>query len=145
MPFDLRVTNDAGEEIVPFVARHTLSLERLLFAIAGQHHDKDGLILPPAVAPYSVIVTPVFYADEAQKQAAAQICGAVEDALLDDRDERPGVKFKDADLIGIPNRINIGKKLAKGLVEVVDRATKQVTDVPVAQSVPVIVKSLFHA
>ena len=56
------------------------------------------------------------------------------DALLDDRDERPGVKFKDADLIGIPYRITIGKKLAQGFVEVVERRTKQSVDVPVGEA-----------
>jgi prolyl-tRNA synthetase len=56
------------------------------------------------------------------------------DALFDDRDERPGVKFKDADLIGVPWRVTVGKKIAGGLVEVVERKTKVVTDVPVGEA-----------
>ena len=77
-------------------------------------------------------------ADTAQKQVAEKIyrecLGLGLDALLDDRDERPGVKFKDADLIGVPFRINAGKKLAEGLVELVDRRTKQSIDVPAAEA-----------
>jgi prolyl-tRNA synthetase len=65
------------------------------------------------------------------------------DAVLDDRDERPGVKFKDADLVGIPYRITIGKKLAQGLVEVVERRTKQSADVPLAE-VAQYVQSKIH-
>ena len=119
-----------------WLGRHTLSLQRILFAAAEQHHDADGLILPRSIAPFDAVITPVFYADEAQRLAAAEICAATEKAglevLLDDRDERPGVKFKDADLIGLPYRINIGKKLAQGLVEMLERSTKRVTDVATA-------------
>jgi prolyl-tRNA synthetase len=84
------------------------------------------------------VVTPVNIADAAQKQAAQEIydaCLALGlDALLDDRDERPGVKFKDADLIGIPYRITVGKKLTDGLVELVQRRGKTSSDVPVAEA-----------
>ena len=139
-PFDLGVTNEKGEEIAPSLGRHSLGLEGLLFAAAEQHHDKDGLILPPSIAPFTLVITPVFYAEESQRKAAAEICAAAESTglavLLDDRDERPGVKFKDADLIGIPYRINVGKKLTEGLVELVDRRSRQVSDVPVAACIP---------
>jgi len=80
-----------------------------------------------------VVVTPVNSADEGQRKAAQEIydeCKAAGiDALFDDRDERPGVKFKDADLIGIPYRITIGKKLPQGVVEVVERRGRVSTDV----------------
>ena len=83
-----------------------------------------------------MVVTPANNADAAQAEAARAIyqnCLALGlDALLDDRDERPGVKFKDADLIGIPFRVVIGKKLAGGMVELVERKTRQSTDVAVA-------------
>jgi prolyl-tRNA synthetase len=135
-PFDLSVTSEKGEEIAPSLGRHSLDLKCLLFAAAEQHHDKDGLILPPSIAPFTLVITPVFYTEESQHKAAAEICAAAESTglavLLDDRDERPGVKFKDADLIGIPYRINIGKKLTEGLVELVNRRSKQVSDLPVA-------------
>jgi prolyl-tRNA synthetase len=138
-PFEPRVTDENGDDIVASLGRHTLLLDRLLFAAAEQNQDKDGLILPSSIAPFDVVVTPVFYADESQRRAASDICAATESAglavLLDDRDERPGVKFKDADLIGIPLRINIGKKLGQGLVELVERSSRQVSEVPVAHCI----------
>jgi prolyl-tRNA synthetase len=84
------------------------------------------------------VVTPANNADPAQREAAERIYGECLamglDALLDDRDERPGVKFKDADLIGVPFRITVGKKLSAGMVELVERRTKQSVDVPVADA-----------
>jgi prolyl-tRNA synthetase len=89
--------------------------------------------LPAAIAPFTVVVTPVNIAAADQKKAAEEIyraCLALGlDALLDDRDERPGVKFKDADLIGVPFRITVGKKLAGGMVELVERRGRHSTDV----------------
>lgn len=94
--------------------------------------------LPPAIAPFQVVVTPANYADPAKKEAAERIyreCLALGlDARLDDRDERPGVKFKDADLIGVPFRITVGKKLPGGMVELVERSTKTSADVPVGDA-----------
>jgi prolyl-tRNA synthetase len=85
-----------------------------------------------------VVVTPVNMADAAQKKAAEEIyracLGLGLDVLLDDRDERPGVKFKDADLIGVPFRITVGKKVAGGMVELVERRTKKTLDVPVGEA-----------
>ena len=84
------------------------------------------------------MITPVNSAEAAQREAAEEIYRACQaaglDALLDDRDERPGVKFKDADLIGIPFRIVAGKKLANGMVELVERRGKKSQDVPVAEA-----------
>ena len=118
-----------------------IGIERILCAAIELYprqgrHDR----CPPAIAPFEVVVTPVNIADAAQREAArarsTPSCKAAGlDALLDDRDERPGVKFKDADLIGIPFRITVGKKLAEGMVEVVERRTKTMTDVPVAEVV----------
>jgi len=115
----------------------------ILEASAAQNYDADGLTLPGSIAPFSVIVTPVH---PERLEAAREICqrlsdewrdqlgGGVllDDVLLDDRDARPGVKFKDADLIGIPYRINVGKKFGEGLVEFVVRSPKTSTDTPVA-------------
>jgi prolyl-tRNA synthetase len=104
------------------------------------------MCLPASIAPFTVIVTPVNNADAALREAAEKImaeCAAQGlDALYDDRDERPGVKFKDADLIGIPYRITIGKKLAQGLVELYNRKTRESRDVAIDEAVVELKKAL---
>ena len=115
-----------------------IGIERILASAIELYHDKDGMILPASIAPFQVVVTPANNADQAQREAATAIyreCLALGlDALYDDRDERPGVKFKDADLIGIPWRVVVGKKLGAGLVELVERKTRTATDTPVADA-----------
>jgi prolyl-tRNA synthetase len=107
--------------------------ERILSAAAEQNCDSDGLVLPAAIAPFTVVVTPVHPERLAVANEIYQrLLREGHDAILDDRDARPGVKFKDADLIGFPYRINVGKKLAEGLVEVVERRSRKSTDVPVS-------------
>jgi prolyl-tRNA synthetase len=134
----LKVLNESGEEITVIMGSYGIGIERILCAAIELYADKDGMSMPPSIAPFQVVITPVNYTDAAQRQAANQILSACAaaglDALLDDRDERPGVKFKDADLVGIPYRITIGKKLPQGLVEVVERRTKQSADVPLAEA-----------
>ena len=112
--------------------------ERILSAAVEQNRDSDGIMLPAAIAPFSVIVTPVHPERlEAASEIYQRLLGTGHDALLDDRDARPGVKFKDADLIGIPYRINVGKKLAEGLVELIERRSRKFTDVPAGEiSIP---------
>jgi prolyl-tRNA synthetase len=128
----LRVLNEAGEEVKVIMGSYGIGIERILAAAIELFHDRDGMALPPAIAPFDVVVTPVNFADAAQRSAAEEIyrnCRSLGlDPLLDDRDERPGVKFKDADLIGIPYRVTVGKKLAQGLVEVTERRTKASED-----------------
>jgi prolyl-tRNA synthetase len=110
-----------------------LYLDRVLSTAAELHHDLDGMALPASIAPFDVVITPVSIADEALRAASEELyesCRKMDlDTLFDDRDERPGVKFKDADLTGIPYRITIGKKLAEGMVEVVERHSKKREDV----------------
>jgi prolyl-tRNA synthetase len=131
----LHVTNESGEEIAPIMGSYGIGIERILSAAVELYHDADGIVLPAAVAPFTVVITPVNIKDDAQRQAAEDIYATFKksgvDALLDDRDERPGVKFKDADLIGIPFRITVGKKLPQGIVELVERRPKRSTDVPI--------------
>jgi prolyl-tRNA synthetase len=135
----LHVTNESGEEIAPIMGSYGIGIERILSAAVELYHDADGIVLPAAIAPFTAVVTPVNIKDEAQRQAAADIYATFKkagvDVLLDDRDERPGVKFKDADLIGIPYRITVGKKLPQGIVELVERRPKRSTDVPIANVV----------
>jgi prolyl-tRNA synthetase len=94
--------------------------------------------LPASIAPFELVITPVNFTYADQQEAATKLYAGARalgmDVLLDDRDERPGVKFKDAELIGIPYRITLGKKLAQGLVEVVERRTKQSHDVPIDEA-----------
>ena len=134
----LRVLNEDGQEVTPIMGSYGIGVERILSSAIELYNDKDGMALPVAIAPFTVVVTPVNIADAAQKAAAEemyQTCLALGlDALLDDRDERPGVKFKDADLIGIPYRIVAGKKLGQGIVEVVERRGKISHDVAVADA-----------
>jgi prolyl-tRNA synthetase len=138
----LHVTNESGEEIAPIMGSYGIGIERILSAAVELYHDADGIVLPPAIAPFTVVVMPVNIKDDAQRRAAGEIYEALKkaglDALFDDRDERPGVKFKDADLIGIPYRITVGKKLPQGIVELVERRLKRSTDVAIANIADVV-------
>ena len=101
------------------------------------HHDQNGIVCPVAIAPFHAIVATVKASDSDQREKSerlyAELTAAGLEVLLDDRDERPGVKFKDADLIGIPFRIVLGPRaLAKGCVEFVVRAGGQTSEVPLA-------------
>ncbi len=104
--------------------------ERVLHAAVEQNQDADGMVLPAAIAPFLAIVTPVHPERlAAARQIYQKLAAEGVDVLLDDRDARPGVKFKDADLIGIPYRINVGKKLTEGIVELVERRSRKSSDV----------------
>jgi len=126
------VTSESGEQAAVASGGCEIFLDGVLDSAIGQHHDSDGIALPAAVAPFTVVVTPVSN-DPAQQAAARELYDSLRaaemDVLLDDRDERPGVKFKDADLIGIPYRVTVGKKLAQGLVEIRNRRERTSEDV----------------
>jgi len=134
----LKVLDQDGKEVTVIMGSYGIGVERILCAAIELYHDDSGISMPAAIAPFQVVITPVYYADAAQREAAATLyreCKALGiDALLDDRDERPGVKFKDAELIGIPYRITIGKKLPQGIVEVVTRRSKSAAEVAVADA-----------
>jgi prolyl-tRNA synthetase len=134
----LEVKNAAGEDNPVRVGHFNLWIERILIAAADANRDADGLTLPPAIAPFTVAIVPIDFAVEELRRAAEEIYAAAKmaglDAVLDDRNVRAGVKFN-ADLVGIPYRITIGKKLAQGLVEISERCSKQKTDVPVGEAV----------
>ncbi len=142
----LRVLDEQGKEITPIMGSYGIGIERILTCAIELFHDKDGMTLPAAIAPFSVVITPANYRDALQREAADLLykdCKKLGvDALLDDRDERPGVKFKDADLIGVPYRITVGKKLAEGKVEFVERRTKAAQDVLLHEVIPHLQKAL---
>ena len=110
-----------------------LGIGRTVASAIEQSHDDDGIIWPKAIAPFDCVVTITNMKQEELRDAGERVYHDLQraglDVLLDDREERAGVKFKDADLIGIPYRITIGKKAADGLVELFDRHMKQTEDV----------------
>jgi prolyl-tRNA synthetase len=139
-----RVLDINGKEVTPIMGSYGIGIERILTAAIEQSNDKNGFWLSPSIAPYTVVVTVTNMSDaalaEAGEKLAAELEAAGLDVLLDDRDERAGVKFKDADLVGIPYRINVGKKAAGGQVELVTRATASSEDVALDEVV-VLVKA----
>jgi prolyl-tRNA synthetase len=128
-----RVLDKNGKEVMPIMGCYGIGIERILTAAIEQSNDENGFWLPPTIAPFEVVVAPVNVKDEAVRAAAEDIAKRLEaagfDVILDDRNERPGVKFKDADLVGIPFRITVGNKVTEGTVEVVLRSTREVRDV----------------
>jgi len=122
-----------GKEVKPIMGSYGIGIERILTASIEQSYDANGFWLPPAIAPFDVVVTVTNTTDKALLEAGEKVATELEaagfDVLYDDRDERAGVKFKDADLVGIPFRINVGKKAAEGKVELVTRATASSQDV----------------
>jgi prolyl-tRNA synthetase len=109
----VRYLDDNGKNHIPTMGCYGIGLDRTLASVIEEHHDDDGILWPMSLAPYQVIIIPIKY-DGAVKAAADQLEASLEqtgiEVLLDDREERPGVKFKDADLIGIPYRVVVGDK-----------------------------------
>jgi prolyl-tRNA synthetase len=133
-------TNEQGAEVPLVMGCYGVGVSRLAAAAVEQSYDKDGIIWPVAIAPYQAIVSVPNVADAQQMQAAEKLYTQLNQAgietLLDDRNERAGVKFKDADLIGIPYRIVTGRSLQSGKVEVVSRATRQSQELSLDEVVP---------
>jgi prolyl-tRNA synthetase len=132
-----RVLDRNGKEVMPIMGCYGIGIERILTAAVEQSNDENGFWLPSSIAPFEIVVCPVNVKDEALLKAATDIATRLEaegfDVLLDDRDERPGVKFKDADLVGIPFRVTVGKKVTEGTVEVVRRSTREIQDASIAE------------
>jgi prolyl-tRNA synthetase len=116
-----------------------IGITRTVAAAIEQHHDDAGIVWPAPLAPYGACVVPLSMADTALRETAERISAELEaagvDTLLDDRDERPGVKFKDADLIGLPVRVTVGPRaLARGCVELRRRADTEASEVPITEA-----------
>jgi prolyl-tRNA synthetase len=128
-----------GKEVPIIMGSYGIGVERIITAAIEQNNDADGIVWPKSITPFDVIVTITNIKDEKLRNAGEQLYDDLRHAglevLLDDRDERAGVKFKDADLIGIPYRITIGKKIADDTVELFDRRAKQSDDVKLADVV----------
>jgi prolyl-tRNA synthetase len=127
-----------GQERPIEMGCYGIGITRTVAAAIEQHHDDAGIVWPAPLAPFGAHVIPVNAADATLRETAerigAELEGAGIDTILDDRDERPGVKFKDADLIGVPARVTIGPRaLQKGCVELKARAAKEAQEVPVGE------------
>jgi prolyl-tRNA synthetase len=133
------VLTEEGKPVPIVMGSYGIGVERIITAAIEQHHDSDGIIWPNSLAPFDVIVTVTNTKDERLRETAEKLYKDLQrgglDPLLDDRDERAGVKFKDADLIGIPYRITLGKKVAEGLVELFERKKKTSEDVKLSDVV----------
>jgi prolyl-tRNA synthetase len=129
----VRVLDANGKEVTPIMGCYGIGIERILTAAIEQNNDANGFCLPLSIAPFDVVVTVTNVGDEVLRTAGESVAASLEsagfDVLLDDRDERAGVKFKDADLIGIPFRVTVGKKAAEGKVELVVRSGGPARDV----------------
>jgi prolyl-tRNA synthetase len=128
-----KVLTQEGKEVPIVMGSYGIGVERIMSAAVEQSHDADGIVWPRAIAPFDVIVTVTNVKQkeitDAGERLYADLRAAGLEVLLDDRDERAGVKFKDADLIGVPFRLTVGKKITDGQVELFDRATRQSEDV----------------
>ena len=125
-----------GKEVPLVMGCYGIGVERIMAAAVEQQHDADGIIWPEELAPFDVVVTITNIKQDDLREAGERLYDDLQkaglDVLLDDRDERAGVKFKDADLIGVPYRLTIGKKVAEGMVELFDRRTKTSEDVRIS-------------
>ncbi|HUI27545.1 MAG TPA: proline--tRNA ligase [Candidatus Kryptonia bacterium] len=133
VPMKATYLDTGGQEHPMVMGCYGIGITRTAAAAIEQHHDANGIIWPLAIAPAHVHVVPVNWSDEALRSASESLVTGLEAAgievLLDDRDERPGVKFKDADLIGVPLRITVGaKSLARGCVEFKRRRDEKATE-----------------
>jgi len=138
--FGVSVLGPDGSSITPVMGCYGIGVERAMAAVAEVHHDDAGLAWPVAVAPAEVDVVLLTPKDAAARAAAetlyAELQEAGVDALIDDRDERPGVKYRDAELTGIACRVGVGSRdLADGVVEFASRATGEKERVPAAEAV----------
>jgi prolyl-tRNA synthetase len=131
-----KVLDRNGKEVTLIMGCYGIGIERILTAAIEQSNDENGFWLPPSIAPFEIVVCPTNVKDESLLRAAVDIATRLGtegyDVILDDRDERPGVKFKDADLVGIPFRVTVGKKVTEGTVEVVRRSTREMQDASIA-------------
>jgi prolyl-tRNA synthetase len=138
--------DENGKEQPMVMGSYGIGLDRTMAAIIEQNHDENGIIWPISVAPYHVIIVPVNPTEEVQMKIAedtyAKLQSAGVQVIFDDRNERPGVKFKDADLIGIPIRITVGRKAGEGIVEYKLRKSKEVREITVDEAVTEVEKEL---
>jgi len=135
-----RFLDSDGQEKPFIMGCYGIGVSRVMAAAIEQNHDKDGIVFPLPIAPFQVIILNLGFTDGEITTAAQALYQGLRtkgvDVLLDDRDERPGSKFKDADLLGIPFRVTVGKRFAAdGMVEIRERQNGKVTELPFAEAV----------
>jgi prolyl-tRNA synthetase len=138
VPLGAMYLDERGQQQPVVMGSYGIGPARIAAGAVEQRHDADGIVWPWAIAPFQVHLVPVGAVDSAPGRAAEELYGELRaagfDVLLDDRDERAGVKFKDADLLGVPIRVTVGNLLAKeGLVEVRNRRERTDQRVPRAR------------
>ena len=143
---ECRFTNENGKSEPFWMGCYGIGVSRLAQAAVEQHHDDSGICWPTAIAPFEAIVVVANIQDETQAQLwealYSELQNAGVDVLIDDRKERAGVKFKDADLIGIPWRIVVGRDASEGTVELVCRSSREVQKLPHAEAVTCLIKAV---
>ncbi|MDY5474775.1 MAG: His/Gly/Thr/Pro-type tRNA ligase C-terminal domain-containing protein, partial [Holdemanella porci] len=127
---------DANNQLQPvWMGSYGIGLERCMAAVADQHHDDFGIKWPVEIAPFRLAIVPVSLKDEEQVKIANDLYEFCKehkfDVILDDRNERPGVKFKDMELIGVPYRITVGRGVKEGKLEWTDRYTGEKTEIAI--------------
>jgi len=132
----------------PFIMGcYGFGVSRMVAAAIEQKHDKDGIVWPASIAPFDVMILPLKTGDSETMETALALESRLLEkgisVLTDDRDLSPGVKFKDSELVGIPLRLTIGRKLAEGKVELFHRASRQVEEVPVGNVVEKILDEIL--
>src|SRR5450756_1960649 len=139
-PMGATFLDEDGKELPIVMGSYGIGLARIAAAAIEQHHDGNGIVWPPSIAPFDVHLVLVRASDEVQaalaEQLYAELAAAGFEVLFDDRDMSPGIKFKDADLLGCPAQVVVGKRAPEGLAELKDRASGERRDVPVAELAP---------
>jgi prolyl-tRNA synthetase len=134
---DLYYTDSENQLKPVYMGSYGIGPARILASIVEQNHDEHGIIFPEIVSPYDLEIVIVDMKDEEQVRIGNELYDLFQsmgkDVLLDDRDERAGIKFKDSDLIGIPKRIVVGRGASSGMVEVKTRSTGEVVEVPISE------------
>jgi prolyl-tRNA synthetase len=140
-----RVLDENGKAVPVIMGSYGIGVERILAAAIEQNHDENGVIFPLSIAPFDVVITVTNIKQpelvEVGEKIYRDLITVGFDVLLDDRDERAGVKFKDAELTGIPFRVTVGKRAGEGIVEIVNRRTKEVVEI---QSEEIVAKLQEH-
>jgi prolyl-tRNA synthetase len=141
-PMGATFLDESGAEKPIVMGSYGIGLARIAAAAIEQHHDANGIVWPASIAPYHVHLVLVRASDDTQRALAERLYeelpAAGFEVLYDDRDMSPGIKFKDADLLGCPVQVVVGKRAPEGIVELKDRATGERRDVPLAELAPAV-------